>query len=61
MTTTKKNIKKMARDIMTELSDYPAEARHEAGDELVRIYKEDEELTSAEAKALVAALWEFGL
>jgi Holliday junction resolvasome RuvABC DNA-binding subunit len=58
---TTKNIKKMAREIMSELSDYPADARYEAGDELVRIYKEDEELTSAEAKTLIEALWELGL
>jgi hypothetical protein len=53
---TQKQIRQIAKDILADVSDYPAEARDEALDEMIRIWVEDEGLSAAETSQLYIAV-----
>jgi hypothetical protein len=53
---TQKQIQQIAKGILADVSDYPAEVRDEALDEMIRIWAEDEGLSAAETSSLNVAV-----
>jgi hypothetical protein len=57
MATTTKAHRRIVRDILDTLSDYPNEARDEVLDELIGIAVREEELTSMDADLIRTLIW----
>lgn len=53
---TQKQIRQIAKDILADVSDYPAEVQDEALDEMIRVWVQDEGLSAAETSQLYIAV-----
>jgi hypothetical protein len=53
---TQKQIRQIAKDILADAGEYPAEVRDEVLDELIRVWVEDEGLSAGEVSQLYIAV-----
>lgn len=53
---TQKQIQQIAKDILADASEYPADVRDEVLDELINVWLTDEDLSAGEKSQLIIAV-----